>query len=238
MAFHIQNLRIWRAGWIRRLITWVLVMASLALLERACAEDCIIQIQQSHPPTVAQREIIYEGLVSYGHYMVFGGAENGTLYAGGVESDRELWPHLIHTRVDGVMEMLPVLLLTQPRQAEIWGDTLSKRRTLVPGAGITPICFPLLWRDDRKIMPYFETKASVLGFTQNALSPDATYQNWSFHLTSGVKLRLECRCDLRVGRLSDLHFSNAFVVRSNPAIALMNVNMGIVHHLRDSRKNH
>jgi hypothetical protein len=212
-------------------------MASLALLERACAEDCIIQIQQSHPPTVAQREIIYESMVSYGNYMVFGGAENAKLYAAGMEYDRALWPHLFHTRVDGVIEILPVLLLTQPRNADIWGDTLSKRRTLVPGAGVTPIGFRLLWRDGKEIMPYFETKASVLGFTQKALSPDATYENWSFHLTSGIKLRLKGRYDLRLGLVSDLHFSNAFVVRSNPAVDLMNVNVGLVYHLRGTRRS-
>ena len=31
--------------------------------------------------------------------------------------------------------------------------------------------------------------------------------------------------------LSDMHFSNAFVVRSNPALDLMNVDVGIVYHL-------
>jgi len=80
-------------------------------------------------------------------------------------------------------------------------------------------------------MPYFETKASVLGFTQKALSSDATYENWSFHLTGGMKLKLRGQYDLRLGMLSDMHFSNAFVVRSNPALDLMNVDVGIVYHL-------
>jgi len=220
----------------RTLSICLVVFGSLAALEGAGAEDSVIQVEATHPKTIGQREMIYEGMVSYGNYMVFGGAENAKLYAAGMEYDRELWPDLFHTRVDGVMEVLPVLLLTQPRSADIWGDSLSKRRTIVPGAGITPIGFRLLWRDGREIMPYFETKASVLGFTQKALSPDATYENWSFHLTTGIKLRLKGRYDLRLGLLSDLHFSNAFVVRSNPAADLMNVNVGIVYHLRGSRK--
>jgi len=56
-------------------------------------------------------------------------------------------------------------------------------------------------------MPYFETKGSVLGFTQKALSPDATFENWSFHLTQGMKVRIRDRYDLRLGLHSDLHFS-------------------------------
>jgi Lipid A 3-O-deacylase (PagL) len=222
---------------IRTLSICLIALGSFVTLERAGAEDGVIQVQPTRPKMFGQREIIYESMVSYGNYMVFGGAENAKLYAAGMEYDRALWPHLFHTRVDGVMEILPVLLLTQPRNADIWGDSLSKRRTLVPGAGVTPIGFRLLWRDGKEIMPYFETKASVLGFTQKALSPDATYENWSFHLTSGIKLRLNGRYDLRLGLLSDLHFSNAFVVRSNPAVDLMNVNVGLVYHLRGSRRS-
>lgn len=87
-------------------------------------------------------------------------------------------------------------------------------------------------------MPYFETKGTVLGFSEKALSPDATYENWSFRLTGGLKLKLNGRYDLRLGLLSDLHFSNAFVVRSNPAVDLMNVGFGLVRHLGSSRSAH
>jgi hypothetical protein len=62
-------------------------------------------------------------------------------------------------------------------------------------------------------MPYFEVKGSALGITQKALSAEATCENWSSHLTQGVKVRLRSRYDLRVGVLGDLHFSDAFVVR-------------------------
>jgi hypothetical protein len=184
-----------------------------------------------------QREIIYEGMVSYGNYRLFGAAENARLYAAGVEYDRELWPHLFRTRVDGVVEVLPVLLLAQPQKADIWGNPLTRERKIIPGAGVTPIGVRFLWRDGKEIMPYFEVKASVLGFTQKALSSEATYENWSFHLSQGVKLRLRGRYDLRLGLLSDLHLSNAFVVRSNPALDVMNVDVGLVYHLGIPKKN-
>jgi Lipid A 3-O-deacylase (PagL) len=177
-----------------------------------------------------QTEIIYEGMASYGNYRLFGAAENAKLYTAGVEYDRELWPRFLRARVDYVSEILPVLLLSQPVKTDFWGNTLSSNRKVVPGIGITPLGFRLLWRDGRRWMPYFETKGSVLGFTQKALSSDATYENWSFHLTGGIKLKLRGRYDLRLGVLSDMHFSNAFVVRSNPALDVMNANVGIVYH--------
>jgi hypothetical protein len=170
-------------------------------------------------------------MASYGNYRVFGAAENAKLYTAGVELDRELWPRVFRARVDGVMEFLPVVLLSQPKKTDIWGNTLSRDRKVVPGVGVTPIGFRLLWRDGTRVMPYFETKGSVLGFTQKALSSEATYENWSFHLTQGVIVRLRGRYDLRLGMLSDLHFSNAFVVRSNPALDVMNVDLGLVYHM-------
>jgi hypothetical protein len=183
-------------------------------------------------------ELVYEGMVSYGNYKVFGGAENAKLYAAGIEYDRELWPKVFHTRVDGVLEILPVVLLTQPQRTDIWGDTLTRSRKIVPGVGITPVGFRLLWRDGQRIMPYFEVKGSVIGFTQKALSSEATYENWSFHLTQGLKVKLRGKYDLRLGVLSDLHFSDAFVVRANPALDVMNVNVGVVYHLGGSPAPH
>jgi len=223
---------------VARTLAVCLAMAAFATLQRARAEETETQIHESHPLSANQKELIYEGLISYGNYRVFGGAESVKLYAAGVEFDRELWPHLFHTRVDAAFELLPVVLLTQPRRADIWGDPLSKRRTLVPGVGVTPLGVRLLWRDGKTVMPFFEAKGSVIGFTQKALSPEATYENWSFNLTEGVKVKLRGRYDLRIGIASDLHFSNAFVVRSNPAVDLMNVNVGLVYHLRSSRKSY
>ena len=189
----------------------------------------------AHPSHLPQRELIYEGMVSYGNYRLFGAAEKVKLYTAGVEYDRELWRGFLRSRVDYVSEILPLVLLSQPSKTDFWGDPLTRNRKIVPGAGVTPIGFRLLWRDNRRLMPYFETKASVLGFTQKALSPDATYENWSFHLTGGTKIRLSRGYDLRLGLLSDLHFSNAFVVASNPAVDVMNLDFGLVRHLGSPR---
>jgi Lipid A 3-O-deacylase (PagL) len=216
----------------------VVIMAFFAVCRHGGGETVEVASRDGQARSMPQREIIYEGLVSYGNYRLFGAAENAKLYAAGVEYNREFWPNLFHTRVDGVVEILPVLLLTQPQKTDIWGNPLTRERKIVPGAGVTPIGLRFLWRDGKEIMPYFEVKGSVLGFTQKALSSEATYENWSFHLSQGVKVRLRGRYDLRLGLLSDLHFSNAFVVRSNPALDVMNVDVGLVYHLGSLRKKY
>lgn len=207
----------------------------IAILVASSTTDAESPLVQNTEYRGRPSELVYEGMVSYGNYRVFGAAENAKLYTAGIELDRELWPSVFHTRVDGVIEVLPVVLLTQPQKMDIWGDTLSRERKVVPGIGITPVGFRLLWRDGKRVMPYFESKGSVLGFTQKALSSEATYENWSFHITQGVKVRLRNRYDLRLGLLSDLHFSNAFVVRVNPALDVMNVDVGLVYHLGGPR---
>jgi hypothetical protein len=218
----------------RRLLS---ILAILSATSPVVAQDIEFLHRSDGSPRLKPTEIIYEGFISYGNYRVFGAAENVKLQATGVELDRELWPSLLHTRVDAVCEVLPVVLLTQPKRADVWGNPLSTTKELVPGTGVSPVGFRLLWRDGKRLMPHFEAKGSVLGFTQKALSPDATYENWSFHLTQGVRVGIRDRYDLRLGLLSDLHFSNAFVVRSNPAADLMNVDVGLVYHPGNSRKS-
>jgi hypothetical protein len=227
-----------RSFTLQTLFRCVLILAFLAACRQGGGETVEVASREEQAHSMPQREIIYEGLVSYGNYRLFGAAENAKLHAAGVEYDRELWPDLFHTRVDAVVEILPVLLLTQPQKTDIWGNPLTRERKTVSGAGVTPIGLRFLWRDGKEIMPYFEVKASVLGFTQKALSSEATYENWSFHLSQGVKVRLRGRYDLRLGLLSDLHFSDAFVVRSNPALDVMNVDVGLVYHLGGPKKNH
>jgi len=216
---------------IRRSHRLLVVLAFLIGAPIANADPIVVASRDGNVRRSPQSELIYEGMVSYGNYRLFGAAENAKLYTGGVEYDRELWLRVLGARVDYVSEFLPVVLLSQPAKTDIWGNTLSRDRKTVPGMGVTPIGLRLLWRDGKRWMPYFETEASVLGFTQKALSSQASYENWSFHLTGGLKLKLRGRYDLRLGMLSDLHFSNAFVVRSNPALDVMNANVGIVYHL-------
>jgi len=217
---------------LRRCCSLSLMLATFVPSLRAAGNEIIASPKISGITVPApQREIIYEGLGSYGHYRVFGDAEHVKLYTAGIEYDRELWPRVFGARVDYVTEILPVVILSQSAKTDFLGDSLSQDQKIVPGVGITPLGFRLLWRDGRRIMPFFETKATVLGFTQKALTDNGAYENWSFQGSGGVKLRLGGRYDLRLGLLNDLHFSNANVVASNPGLDVMNVNVGIVYHL-------
>jgi hypothetical protein len=228
-----SNLTFGPTNWLSHCL--LVALASLYVAPISNAGPVVWPTRDGGIKPAPQGEIICEGMASYGNYRLFGAAENAKLYTAGVEYDRELWPRFLRARVDYVSEILPVLLLSQPVKTDFWGDTLSSDRKTVPGIGITPLGFRLLWRDGRRWMPYFETKGSVFGFTQKALSSDATYENWSFHLTGGIKLKLSGRYDLRLGMLSDTHFSNAFVVRSNPALDVMNFGVGVVYHLGGRR---
>jgi hypothetical protein len=51
----------------------------------------------------------------------------------------------------------------------------------------------------------------------------------------GMQARLTQRFDVRVG-YGDIHFSNAFMVPSNPGLDVMSYNGGIVYHLGQNRQ--
>ena len=223
---------------VRGLSSFLIFFAVLFSTRQVHAEGAVAPSKEEVPRRSIPSEIIFEGMASYGNYRVFGAAENAKLYTAGVEYDREVWPRFLGARVDYAMEFLPFVLLSQPQKTDIWGNRLAKGQESVPGIGVTPLGLRMLWRDQKRVMPFFEAKGSVLGFTQKALSSEATYENWSFNLTSGVKVKLHGRYDLRLGLLNDLHFSNAFVVRANPALDVMNINVGLVYHLGGSNSRH
>jgi hypothetical protein len=188
-------------------------------------------------PTTAQSkapvdsELIFEGLASYGHYKIFASGSDCKLYTAGVEYDRHSWGSFLKARVDYVAEFLPVVLLDAPLTQDIWGTPTSPYRHIVPGIGIAPIGFRLLWRDHKGIMPYLEAKGGMLGFTQKALSQEASYEDFSLQTVTGVKVKMNERFDLRLGLFGDFHFSNGFIVPVDPGLDVMNASLGLVYHL-------
>jgi hypothetical protein len=176
-------------------------------------------------------ELIYEGMVSYGHYKIFASGSGDALYTAGLEYDRHSWGRLLGSRFDYVAEILPVVLLRQGNNPDIWGTPLSPGHHMVPGASFSPIGFRLLWRDHKVLMPYLEGKFGMIGFTEKALSQHATYENFTMQSAIGLKVSVNSRYDVRLGLFSDFHFSNAFMVPVNPGLDVMNANLGIVYHL-------
>jgi hypothetical protein len=93
------------------------------------AVDAVAEIDVIRQPESRERrtDLVYEGMVSYGNYRVFGAAENAKLYTGGVELDRELWPDVFHTRVDGVVEFLPFVLFDSTAESRHLGHPLESK---------------------------------------------------------------------------------------------------------------
>jgi hypothetical protein len=187
------------------------------------------------PKPPVESELIYEGLVSYGHYKIFASGSGDFVYTAGVEYDRHEWGRLLWARLDYAAEFLPVILLREGNKPDIWGTPQAPGQHLVPGVGIFPFGFRLLWRDGKAWMPYLEGKYGIIGFSEKALSEKATYENFSMQSATGIKVRLNGRWDVRLGVFSDFHFSDAFIVPVNPGLDVMNANLGLVYHLHGPR---
>ena len=189
-------------------------------------------------------ELIVEGLVSYGNYKIFASGYDEKLFTGGVEYDRHSWGYLLGAQMDYVAEFLPFVLLDKPLNVDVFGNpdfcsyckppitrAGSKAvRQFVPGIGISPIGFRLLWRPSKKIQPYLEAKGGVLVFDKKVPSNEATYLNFSLQSAGGAEVKISPRWGLRLGIFSDFHFSNAFIVPVNPGLDVMNANLGISYH--------
>lgn len=195
-------------------------------------------VTQEKPKELAEpleSELIVEGLYSYGNYKIFASGFDMKLFTAGVEYDRHSWGYFLKARLDYVAEFLPLVLLDKPVNVDIWGYPVpypkgKYNREYVPGIGISPIGFRMLWRDKKAIKPYLEAKGGVLLFTKKVPSNEATYENFSLQSATGVQVKVNERWGLRLGLFSDFHFSDAFVVPVNPGLDVMNANLGIVYH--------
>ncbi len=192
--------------------------------ERAAAK----KLGENRP---VESELIYEGQGSFGNYKIFAQGTDSKLFTSGVEYDRHSWGCLLKAQVYYVAEFLPFVLLDEPANLNYYGVGLSTNKRLVPGIGITPVGFRLLWRDGKAIKLYLMAKGGFLVFSKKAESPNASYENISLQSDIGVQIRLSQRLDLRLG-VGDYHFSNAFVVPSNPGLDVMSWTSGISVHLR------
>jgi hypothetical protein len=133
--------------------------------------------------------------------------------------------------MDYVAEVLPFVLLRQPRVLNKWGSRRSKDNVLVPGIGFSPIGLRMLWRPDKAFKPYFTVKGGAVAFTQKALSPDASYYDFSLSESIGFYTRVSERWDMRVGLFGDYHFSNAYATSYNPGLDVMNSSIAFSYHL-------
>ncbi len=170
-------------------------------------------------------------------------------YYGGIEYDRHnpgtyttragrFWSgpaKLAHARFTYVAEVLPINLLRQPTQTDIWGDGLSPARKTVPGIAISPLGFRWMWRDGKAFRPLWTVKLGEAVFTQKALGTNASYENFTVHSEIGFQAKLAATTDLRLDYAYQ-HISNAYSNASNPGLDTVGPSFGIVYHLAASSK--
>jgi len=174
-------------------------------------------------------ESAIEDLNSFGHYHVFANSWWSYLHVAGVEYNRHSWGRFLGARRDYCAEVLPVVVLEQPSKTDVWGNRQSSTLETLHGLGISPVGMRLLWREDKAWKPYYTVKGGMIGFNQKALSQYASYVDFSLQQTIGIQFRLNERWELRTG-LDDFHFSDAFLVPSNPGIDEMAYNVGLTYH--------
>lgn len=204
-------------------------------MPRANPAATVRPYQGSYSKHSPQSELVAEDLNSVGHYHVFASTWWSYLHVAGLEYDRHSWGQFIGARMDYVAEILPLVLLDEPRQADVWGNPKSPARRTLPGLGISPIGLRMLWRDGKSWKPYFVVKGGLIAFTHKALSQLASYQDFTLQENIGVQFRLHARWDLRTG-IGDFHFSNAFAEPSNPGIDEMSYAAGLCYHLGKRRR--
>ena len=203
-------------------------------LERHSAEE-IGRNRLEHQPVTS--ELVFEDLGSIGHYHLFTSSRvKASFHADGLEYDRNSWGQFLGARMDYVAEVLPVAVLTQPTESDVWGNPLSITMEHVAGLAITSIGLRMLWRDGKRVKPYAFSKGGMIGFSKKALSPTASYENFVLQLSLGLQCRLNDRWDFRAGVLY-YHFSNAFVVPSNPGFDSISYSAGFSYHLGKRETN-
>lgn len=183
--------------------------------------------QQKEP---VESELTLEGINSFGHIHIFANSWWSYLHVGGVEYDRHSWGRFIGARRDYVAEVLPVAVLRQPSVTDVYGNQRSRTFESIYGLGVSPVGMRLMWFDKKPVRPYYTVKGGLLAFDKKATSQYAAYLNFSLEQSVGVQARITDRVDLRAG-FEVFHFSNAFMVPSNPGLDSMTYTGGITMHL-------
>ena len=176
-------------------------------------------------------EIAVTSMVPYGDYRLYSATVRCNAWTVGVEYDRHSWGHFLKSQLDYVVEVIPILILSQPAVSDFWGNAKSPNQQLVPGISISPFGFRMLWRNNKAIRPYVIGKLGAVVFTKKAFSPNASYVNFNVQADLGIQFKLTERVDLRVDPFVFFHVSNGYLAASNPGMDEVAVKTGISYHL-------
>jgi len=183
-----------------------------------------------HERRPVESELVYQDIGSFGHFHIFAKSWWSDLHLAGLEYDRNSWGRFLGAQMDYVADFLPLAILTQPSKSDEWGEPLTTGREHVPGLEISPIGLRMIWRDGKRIKPYYLMKGGMIGFTKKALTDNGSYENFTVQWSLGAQFKLTDRWDFRAGFLF-LHFSNACIVPINPGLDSMTYNAGLSYHL-------
>jgi hypothetical protein len=186
------------------------------------------------PPPAKQpveSEIAVTGMVPYGDYRLYSATIRCNAWTVGVEYDRHSWGYFLKSQFDYVVEVIPIVVLSQPAVSDFWGNAKSPNQQLVPGVSISPFGFRLLWRSNKAVRPYVIGKVGVIAFPQKALSPAASYANFNVQADFGILFKMTERVDLRVDPFVFFHVSNGYLAASNPGMDELAMKIGISYHL-------
>lgn len=180
-----------------------------------------------------ESEIAVEGMYSYGNWQIFAAGYHEELYTAGIEYDRHTWGKFIGAQMDYAADFTPLVLLREPRVLNAYGIDRSRPgdNVILHGLAFSPIGLRMEWRHDKAFKPYFTVLGGAIGFTKKALSPDASYYDFTLHESIGFYLRMTQRVDMRFGLFGDFHFSNAYITSYNPGLDVMNSQLAVSYHL-------
>jgi len=210
--------------------------SSVAAVDSSTAASAVSRpaVKKKHVWPAPKGEIAVMGMIPDGDYRLFGATVRCHAWTVGVEYDRRVG-HVLWARFDWVAEVIPLLILSQPKVANFWGGGMTPEQELVPGVSVTPIGMRFLYRDGKKIRPFFMGKLGAAAFTQKALSPNATYANFNIQASFGVQYALNDRYDLRVEPFQFFHISNGYLAPSNPGMDQIGWKLGFTYHLKNGR---
>jgi Lipid A 3-O-deacylase (PagL) len=184
---------------------------------------------RKHTP---ESELAVEGMVSYGNWEIFAAGINEHLYTAGFEYDRHSWGEFAGAQMDYAADFTPLVLLREPRTLNPYGVRRSKLGddVILHGLAFSPIGLRMEWRPTKAFKPYFTVMGGAIGFTKKALSPDASYFDFTLHESIGFYMKMSKQVDMRFGLFGDFHFSNAYVTSYNPGLDNMNSQIAVSYH--------
>ena len=201
--------------------------------ETTIAAESDVAITKPPPPIKqpVESEISVTTMIPDGDYRVFSATVRCKAWTVGVEYDRHSWGHLLKSQVDYVVEVIPIVILSQPAVSDFWGNAKSPNQELVPGFAISPFGFRFLWRSNAAIRPYMTGKLGAAVFAKKAFSPNASYTNFNVQVDAGFLFKMSERVDLRVDPFVFFHVSNGYLAASNPGMDELATRIGISYHL-------